>query len=693
MTLASASETRPAPAGAALEAAFEPKGVAVIGASDKLWSYGQRPIENLVRHGFGGPIFPVNPKYETVYGLPCLASAADLEPGAADLAIVLTRGDRLPATLEEMTGTGVKAALVFSATPDEMDYAALDAAILASGIRVIGFSAAGIITPRLMAGGFSASWAGGGVVDAPIAVISQSGGIIGAALNHAIDAGSGVRWLLSIGTSVDLGVHDVLAWMAERDELAAVGVYLEGSEHGAELLDAFRGLRDAGTRVVAIKVGTSELGAAGAATHTGVVAGDDRVWDEALRSTGVHRTDEVGEMIELLDGFARRPDRRRPTGSGVLGLSVGSGGGAAMLADHLDAAGVGLARLDPAVEAELAKMVPTGEGHNPVDIAGVKGLPDEEVGALAEILEWAADQDTITEALVCIPTMGFEEPAARVIGGSRLAAEGRVTVVWMAGSLGDPGRYILRRLGVPSFERFDLAATFLAGDGEPEAPPPSAPEPARIMAAEEGIAKLAAAGVEFPRRAAVALDALSRLGGDLDGIPAPWVLKVDAPGLAHKAAAGGVALDMRPGDAAVGAAERSVESVRAAGFEPTGLVVEEMVEAEAELFLSLRRDGTFGPVAAIGLGGAAVEQMDAVALRIGVPDAAAVAEMLERCGAAGSLSGPEAVSGALAKVAAACAAVLDSPGIEGVEVNPVAVVAGADPVRLVALDAVVSTDA
>lgn len=679
----------------ALDAAFAPRGIAVVGASDRLWSYGRRPIENLQRHGFAGQIVPVNPKYETVCGLPCIADVSALSDDI-DLAIVLTRGDRLPQLLDELGRTGVRVALVFASSPSGPVKDEVRAAVARSGVRVIGFSAAGLVSARaaLMGGAFSAAWAGG-LVDGPTAVVSQSGGIAAACLNLALDRGHGLRWLLSLGTAIDLDLADAVRWARERGDLAGLGLYIEGSDDGERLLRELTLLSESGTSIVAMKAGTSENGSAAATTHTGVIAGDDRVWDEALRAAGVLRTREVDDMCSLLEGLGRRGRRARSAGEGVLALSVGSGGGAALLADCLEAAGVSLLALEDAEHAALAERSPDGTATNPLDIAGIKGLPDEEVGALERILEWAADCPRVGQVLICLPTMGFEEPAARIIGASRLALEGRVSVVWMAGSLGDPGRTALRRLQVPSFERFDLAASFVAMTSAPARRAAAPPVPVIADLLDDGAARglLAGAGVRFPARTVIAVADLDRLAAPLDGVAAPWALKVEAPGLAHKAAVGGVVLGRHPGDATVQRAHEALRNVRAAGLDATEVVAEEMVDSSAELIVSLRRDPTFGPVTVIGVGGSLVEAVGAVALHVGVPGVEAVAAMLERSGAAAVLAAAsfdrEAVASELATIVAAVAAVLQE-GVESVELNPVVPVhRDGGPLGVVALDAVV----
>ena len=688
-----------------LEAAFSARGVCVVGASQRQWSYGLRTIENLIRHGYDGPIVPVNPRYISIAGLDCVPSVSDLPQGACELAIVLTRPEGLSELLGELGESGVRAALVFSSPPPGRPMRAeIRDAVAASGVRVLGFGASLISSRRnLVAGAFSAAWAGG-IVDGPVAVISQSGGVAGSVLNHFLDGGIGFRWMASVGSAVDVSVPDVMRWMREQDELAALGIFLEGEMRGGELVEELVALDAAGVRVVAMKIGASETARQVAATHTGTATGDDRVWAEVFRQCGAISVDEVTDMCSLLDGFARARRAMRPAtgepGRGVVAISVGSAGAAALAADSLARAGVTMLDYSEEEKAEIAALIPTGESLNPLDLAGVKGLPGEEVDALRDVLELVSRSPRVSGILVILPAMGYEAPAAQVVGEASYAAAKPLAVAWLAGSMADPGRLLLRRLGVPTFERIGLAARFLSELTGP------APAPGAAVALNPGLLEpeatfrlLASAGILAPARVVLSLEELERLRSPLEGLSGPWVVKLDATGIAHKANLGGVLLRQEPGEAVVDGVRRAAERMRALGAPPAMLVVEELVSAEVELLVSVLNDETFGLVCALGLGGVRADRLAKPALSLGVPTGAEVVRLLESSGAIDDLMRADldrdAVADELSAVYGALSQLVNhpapsDPALRLIELNPVAVTR--DPRRrIVALDATVVT--
>jgi acyl-CoA synthetase (NDP forming) len=688
----------PGPRDDSLTAAFSPRGVCVVGASERQWSYGRRTVENLLRHGFAGPIVPVNPRYSEVAGLTCLPSVTALAPGLCDLAIVLTRADGVPGLLGKLAGSGVRTAVVFSSPPPGRSLQdEIANAVAATGIRVLGFGASLIsVRSNLVAGAFSAAWAGG-LVDAPVAVVSQSGGVLGSALNYLLDAGSGFRWLVSVGSAIDVSLPEILGWLRTRHELAAIGLFVEGERDGPALRVELLAARRDGVRVVAIKVGASETARRIAETHTGAATGDDRVWNEVLREAGVARVTEVADMCGLLEGFARaRRVAASASTSGVVVASVGSAGAAALTADALARAGVPVLEYTEEEKVEVARRLPSGEPVNPVDLAGIKGFPNEEVGALRELLEVWGKSPRVSGILVVLPTMGYEGPAAAVVGEAWATLDKPLAVAWVAGSMGDPGRLALRRLGVPSFDRIELAVRFLrilvadAATDKREAE--ALPRRANLLDAEEAVQRLMVAGVPFPARRAIAPKDVKRLSQPVEGVGEPWVVKLQAAGVAHKAELGAVLLRERPGDATVGRVLAAVERLRADGVEPTAIVVEEFVDAPVELFAAVVADETFGLVSMLGLGGARVDRLSKPALKLGVPTPAELLELLEASGAADDVRragvDPALAAPLLRDLFSALAHVADDPAVTAVELNPVAL-RRADPL-LVALDAKVA---
>jgi succinyl-CoA synthetase beta subunit len=266
--------------------------------------------------------------------------------------------------------------------------------------------------------------------------------------------------------------------------------------------------------------------------------------------------------------------------------------------------------------------------------------------------------------------------------------------------MADPGRLLLRRLGVPTFERIGLAARFLSELTGP------APAPGAAVALNPGLLEpeatfrlLASAGILAPARVVLSLEELERLRSPLEGLSGPWVVKLDATGIAHKANLGGVLLRQEPGEAVVDGVRRAAERMRALGAPPAMLVVEELVSAEVELLVSVLNDETFGLVCALGLGGVRADRLAKPALSLGVPTGAEVVRLLESSGAIDDLMRADldrdAVADELSAVYGALSQLVNhpapsDPALRLIELNPVAVTR--DPRRrIVALDATVVT--
>ena len=278
---------------------FQPRSVALIGATPRPGSVGAIMARNLHRAGFAGELMLVNPHHGMIDGLAVHADVASLAQ-TPDLAVIVTPPETVPGLIAELGARGTRAAVVITAGFGELgeggrtlQQAALDAA-KPYLLRIVGPNCIGIIVPRL---GLDATFSHMAAPAGDIAFVSQSGAMITAMLDWAVPHGIGFSHAVSLGGMADVDFGDMLDYLAADPHTRAILLYAEGVTNGRKLMSAGR----AASRikpVLVLKAGRSNAGARAATSHTGVLAGADAVYDAAFRRAGMLR---VGTMAELFD--------------------------------------------------------------------------------------------------------------------------------------------------------------------------------------------------------------------------------------------------------------------------------------------------------------------------------------------------------------------------------------------------------
>ena len=347
---------------------FKPRSVALIGATDRPGSVGAVVLRNLRRAGFNGELMLVNPHHQTLDGMPVYPDVASL-PRPADLAIIATPPDTVPGLVAELGAHGTRAAVIITAGFGELgergralQQAALDAA-RPYLLRLVGPNCVGIMVPGI---GLDASFSHLAPPPGEIAFVSQSGAMITAMLDWAAPRGIGFSHVVSLGDMADVDFGDMLDYLAADAHTSAILLYVEGITHGRKFMSAAR----AAARlkpVLVLKAGRSKGGARAAASHTGMLAGSDRVYHAAFRRAGMLRADTMAELFDAAETLALTASR---IGERLAILT--NGGGAGVLAsDALEAAGGRLATLSAETIARLDRVLPaTWSRGNPVDIIG-----------------------------------------------------------------------------------------------------------------------------------------------------------------------------------------------------------------------------------------------------------------------------------------------------------------------------------
>lgn len=372
---------------------FEPKRVAVVGASTSGSSAGNRFIRNVRAAGYEGELYPIHPKAETVEGYRAYTSFADL-PGPVDYVFIAVRPNRVLDVIEDASGRVRFAQIMTSGFGEVPGGESLQERIVesahAGGIRLLGPNCIGTHSPR---GGLTFT----DVADnepGPVGVLSQSGGLAIDILRRGRNRGLSFSAIVSMGNCADLGPNDLLSYFLADAETRVIGMYIEHVRDGRRFFDQ---LRRAGARkpIVLLKGGRTRLGARAAASHTGSLADDDQAWRALARQTGSILVDDLEEFLDILTVFQDyRPRSGPPSNRTAL---FGNGGGTSVLAaDHCARQGLDIPPLSAGTREALSSLEEsTGASlENPIDTPA--NLLQRDEGRMAErILDALLEHETL----------------------------------------------------------------------------------------------------------------------------------------------------------------------------------------------------------------------------------------------------------------------------------------------------------
>lgn len=701
-----------------LDAAFNPKSIAVIGASSSEGSVGKVVMDNIAEAGFKGDVWPVNPKYDEVEGMRCYRKISAL-PAAPDLSVIMTPPKTVPKLIQELSDLGSRAAIVLTAGLNDengLRQQMLDAA-QPNLFRIFGPNTLGLLTPGI---GLNASFSHMAAKPGKLALLSQSGAIVTTLIDWAADKSFGFSHLISLGDMVDVDVADCLDMLASDSETSAILVYLESVPNPRKFMSAARAAARV-KPVIAIKAGRHEEGAKAAATHTGALSGADRVVDAAIRRAGVLRVRDLDELFVAAETIAQFPPLKNPH----VGI-VTNGGGAGVLAiDQLIDEKSQLAQLSDKTISDLNAVLPDTWSHsNPVDIIG-DAPPERYVAAMNAV----AEDDGVEAILVmnCPTALASPIDAAKGIAGmvDNGTLNGKpVFACWLGEHKAYEARQELQKAGIASFETPGEAAraiSFLSRwtrlqDSLTRVPNSHTVESqssetlvseilAQVGAEDRDMltereAKLVvgAYGIPVPEIVvAQDVDEVHHMAAQMLADHSSIVVKLLAREISHKSDIGGVVLNLPTADAAVDAAKKIEERVYAAqpDAEIDGFAIQPMVKWKGahELIIGMNSDPIFGPALLFGSGGTAVEVIEDTAIALPPLDDVLGRDLISRTQISKLLKGyrdqpaadEEAILSALNGVSQL---IVDFPCITGIDINPL--LANEDGV--VALDARIEID-
>ena len=609
---------------------LRPETVAVIGASDTPSRIGGRPIHSMKAMGFGGRIFPVNPRRETVQGIPAWPSIRDV-PEPVDCALIAVPAAIAVEAIRDCAECGVKSAVVFTSgfaeqgedgarAQREVGQIARD-----SGMRIVGPNCLGVFAmDRGWYGTFTNAPALLDLPPGPVGIVSQSGAYGSHVLLVAQRRGVGSNFWVTTGNECDVDVGEVIDFFAESPEVGIIAVYAEGVRDGLRLRQALARARDARKPVIFMKVGRTGEGARAAASHTASLAGSDAVYDALFRQYGVYRAGTTEELVDVAYAcqYGSYPKGRR------ISLQTISGGVGVQMADDAVRYGLEVAPLPGPVQDKLKAMIPFAGTNNPVDFtAQALNEPDLMVKNIGLTID-EADYDSHVIFMTSVPATPFmKEPCAGLFRTVRERYPDEPMIMSLVG--GPDVVAVYEKLGYPVFEDPSLAVRAIAAltrlgeafDRSSDSPPPARPAgmlpaPAEAVGEHEAKAILASAGIPAVReRLAATPEAAAAAAAAIGG---PCALKIVSPDILHKTEIGGVLLDVE-GESAVADGARTLlrrASERAPEARIEGVLVSEMVSGGVETVLGMVHDPVFGPAVMFGLGGVFVEVLKDVSFRL-----------------------------------------------------------------------------
>ena len=628
-----------------LQALFEPRSVAVVGASRKPGKVGHEILARLVGDGYEGGIYPVNPNAERLEGLRCYPDLASIGE-VPDLALIAVPAPAVAEVIRECGRLGIAHAVVISSGFKEAGEQGrkLEARIVElareSGIRIVGPNCLGLMTPAIK---LNASFGAALPPAGSIGYFSQSGSLLAAIVDMAREKGVGFSKLISMGNKADIDEMDILKLFAADNQTKVIAGYLETIEAG----DAF--LRQAerigyDKPILLMKAGETGAGAMAASSHTGRLVDTKRAYEAVFARAGIIRCRSITAQFNHARALASQP---LPAGPGVV-IVTNAGGAGIMAADAAELEGLQLARFDEDTRAKLSKGLPAAANiDNPIDLLG-DALADRFEFALAAAM---ADPN-VHSAMVLLTPHAMTQCAETAHAAVRVCrATGKpVLACFLGASLVRDAIGILRAGGIPCYDAPDSAMATLKAMADYAR---WRHRPKRVVklfsvnrrkvekiidrhlrAPQHEIGEMEAKDIldayGFVTPKGLLASSAEQAAGFAEQIGYPVVLKIWSPDIIHKAEVGGVRTSLSSAQDVMDAFDLMMYRVprKCPGANILGVLVQETCKKGRETILGMHRDPRYGPLMMFGTGGVLVEVLKDVAFYLAPLTAEEAGEML-----------------------------------------------------------------
>jgi len=611
---------------------FEPRGVAIIGASENPEKLSHGILKNMLQYGYAGGVYPVNPKSETILGKACYTDISQV-PDPVDLAVIILPAPATVQVLEACGKRGLRAVTVITGGFKEVgeEGRQLEGRILeickTYQMRMIGPNCVGTMN---LISGMNTTFIKGKPATGGIGLISQSGAVCGGIVDHVLDKGVGFSHLLSLGNMADVNETDMLEYLGEDQDTRAIAIYAEGIQDGRRFLE----IGSQVTRkkpVVVLKAGRSEEGAKAVSSHTGSLAGSHSAYQAAFQQSGMI---EVQTTSDLLNA-AMALDWLNPPNNKRVVIITNAGGPAALASDSLAEHGLELAHLSPETQAKLReKLNPAAQTANPVDMLG--GATEMEY---KHSLECCLQDEGVDMALAILVPQALVNTVKVAEAWAEAAKTSRKPVLTcMMGdfSVGE-ARQRLHQQHVPMIDYPEQCGVIFhalwhysqhqkrSKDSKCQAAIKSDQASAEELIHSsttktwgEHLTRPLLAAYEIPlaegqlvKNLEGALEAAQRLGY-------PLVLKAASQDVLHKSDFGAIAVNLEDRKELTRAYENILANVKnhAPQARMDGMLVEKMAPKGFEVIIGMKRDPGFGPLMMFGMGGIFVELFKDVAFGV-----------------------------------------------------------------------------
>ncbi|MBW1833776.1 MAG: acetate--CoA ligase family protein [Deltaproteobacteria bacterium] len=631
-----------------LDAIFSPQSVAVVGASTTPGKVGHDIFANILKGGYKGILYPVNPNAKSVLSVRAYPNILDI-PDDVDLAIIILSPRVALKAIKEAIKKGVKGIVIVSAGFREVGGEGLEienqivSICKKAGVRVVGPNCLGVINP-LSSVSLNASFSRRMPKSGNISFISQSGALCTAVLDFAADRDFGFSKFISIGNKADVDELDLLRYMHDDKDTEVIMIYLEELKKGLEFVDSVKEITsgDRPTPILVIKSGRTTAGARAAASHTGALAGSEAVYDAIFKQAGIIRVDSIDELFDYAIAFAYKNKsetgkftRKVPSGNRVA-IVTNAGGPGIVATDMTVSSGLKLAKFhEETIEALESHLPLTANLYNPVDIIG-DAAQDRYENALSSVIK----DENVDGALVILTPQSMTNALGTAEAIVRIDRRTHKPILCCFMGIFDvsSGVKYLQEHGMPVFKfpentakafgalyrysnwlnRQHLAQFTLKHNKERAAEiiENSLAAGKTYLSELDGIELLKCYGFNvLPAQIAKNENEAAQLA---ENMTFPVAMKIISPQIQHKSDASGVILQLDSKEKVKQAFQKLIE--RAKQFNPNvvieGVLVQKMSQPGDEVILGVNRYPAFGPLLMAGLGGIYVELFKDVVFRL-----------------------------------------------------------------------------
>lgn len=613
-----------------LDALFNPKSIAIIGATPDPKRIGGRPLAYLQKNNYAGNIFPVNPKYDEIAGLKCYGNITEINK-TIDLAIISLPKELVLNTFKECATSGVRSVVIFSAgfaeVDDEGRQIQEEIASIANqhNVRVLGPNCLGMFNVNQgVYATFSTIIEKQTPLKGKIGFVSQSGAFGSHVFTLARQHQIGFSHFIATGNESDIDVADCIAYLAEDSETKVIACYIEGAKDGEKLIEAFKLAAKNNKPVVALKVGTTNVGKQAALSHTGSLAGSDDVYDAVFEQYGVYRAKTIEEFLDVAYACAELP---LPKDNRVAIFTV-SGGVGIMLADQLSEQSLAVTETPQDVQKKLKEILPIAGVKNPIDTtAQINAIPNLLEDFMDEVLASGAYDSAITflaftglnldttekriraiknvatkykEIPLITVTLNNEESKSRFVENGLVLSDDPTRAVNMLKALNFYRDYFNRQSNENKVYKKEAVSFSPQSSVLTEYEGKKLIQQYEIPITNERLATSPEEAIAYAKE-----------------IGFPIAMKGMSPQILHKTDEGLVFLninDEKDVERIYQLLKERIDSIKGAQFD--GVLIQEMLTGDAiEMFIGAKKDPVFGQIILVGMGGIYIEILQDVAMR------------------------------------------------------------------------------